>query len=1046
MRSTTHDANVALRSAQPPGFEVGPFRVTQHLADGGMGSVWRGFYGDTPIILKALTSVLSTGADAEAAWTHEVRAVASLDHPGVVVVLDHGRIPEGTPLPAGRPFMVMEQAMGTLADPMPDLGWAVLREILIQLLDALAHAHARGVIHRDLKPPNILVFPNGRYKLADFGIAWATSQAQSVHAGTPAYMAPEQVANAWRDFGPWTDLYALGCIAWRLATGGPPFFDLDPLMLMREHMISPPPDFRPQFEVPASFDGWLRKMLEKLPAKRFVRAADALESLLALDAKTLLSPVLRTQRAAYAPTTLHHFWEAELITPTLAEGNPPPIPEKWADNAQPVTLRLQNAGLGLFGLRATRFVGRRAERDVLWQALQSVSRDHRCRVAAVRGPPGIGKSTLVKWLCERAHEVGGAEVSWAWHSDPVGPRDGLLPMVERDLRCQDLDRDGVHDRLRVQLKERPEEVSGLTDWLQPIPGLSDLPRNDRSVRFDLLRKWLTHRAGKRVLILVVDDVQWGEEALAFAQFIRGEPATPVLVLLTVRSDVVALHPIVKDEIDQTVSDGLDLTLDALSGALGPDLVRELLGLAPDLAQTTADRCGGNPLYAVHLVEDWVRRGWLEATPDGFNLREDVEAGIPDAAHDMWTQRVEHALEGLSSEHRTALELAAVLGVDVQSAEWTYACEQPSAANDIVLVEQLERHQLLERHEGGWRWSHGLLVESVIRTTRERGQLQERRDAVAWGLMGHGIDLRYRHNEFYEALSVFERAHQFAEQGSLRQGLIADRAAVVLLLMGRVEQALEHRAAITERVLEAPTAKHTGAVMGHQAYTLFALERHEEAREYARLAMEAELEMGEDPFVGALYQCLIASRQGDFDFVRKILDDPYLLIPRGAFRRDMSRGLVQFEYDVSQGQDPMEGLVRLLALRRDDAPAYDEAGARHAAARLLLGCGRPREARIQAQRTIALATEAQLPLLRGTTLALLARAQRLLGAYDDADATLDDAVECWTGAQHRYGLAVAWAERALNRQARGDCGGARQAVERAAEFAGDLTIAVVIEAT
>ena len=112
-------------------------------------------------------------------------------------------------------------------------------KILLDFLDALAHAHARGMIHRDIKPANVLLDTvTGHVKISDFGLVHSAefvprpghqvreiSQAEDDQSisGTPAYMAPEQIQADWRRFGPWTDLYAVGAMAWKLSTGRPPY-------------------------------------------------------------------------------------------------------------------------------------------------------------------------------------------------------------------------------------------------------------------------------------------------------------------------------------------------------------------------------------------------------------------------------------------------------------------------------------------------------------------------------------------------------------------------------------------------------------------------------------------------------------------------------------------------------------------------------------------------------------------------------------------------------------------------------------------------------
>ena len=132
----------------------------------------------------------------------------------------------------------------------------------------------------------MLVFRNGadppRLKLADFGLAQAVeaqtrSDSTEVICGTPSYMAPEQLRGDWRDYGAWTDLYGLGCLAWTLAAGRPPFA-IPASACSRPSGCSSRRSrraFRPLFPVPRGFEGWLRRLLEKEPGQRFVRAADA---------------------------------------------------------------------------------------------------------------------------------------------------------------------------------------------------------------------------------------------------------------------------------------------------------------------------------------------------------------------------------------------------------------------------------------------------------------------------------------------------------------------------------------------------------------------------------------------------------------------------------------------------------------------------------------------------------------------------------------------------------------------------------------------------
>ena len=207
---------------------LGAFALQEIVGTGGMGQVWRGAHRATalPVAVKLITSAEVLEPAAQAAFSNEVRSMARLDHPCIAQVYDFDRVTlEGAEsssgrLVAGSPYLVMELLDAGVLDPFRyTRPWEDLKRVLLALLSALGHAHARGVIHRDLKPGNILFAgpssPIPGLRLTDFGIAHAlgSGEAAEVNWGTPHYMSPEQHFGESRDFGPWTDLYALGCIA-----------------------------------------------------------------------------------------------------------------------------------------------------------------------------------------------------------------------------------------------------------------------------------------------------------------------------------------------------------------------------------------------------------------------------------------------------------------------------------------------------------------------------------------------------------------------------------------------------------------------------------------------------------------------------------------------------------------------------------------------------------------------------------------------------------------------------------------------------------------
>jgi len=248
---------------------IGAYEVADELGRGAVGVVYRGRdpRSGAPVAIKVLL-----GADrdhvATARFEREVAAAAGLRHPGLVPVLDRG-------VDRGFPFLVMELVAGeTLADrivrgPLPSREAVRITEALAE---ALAHAHERGVLHRDVKPGNVLLDPEGRPRLTDFGLArMADSQRLTTTGtilGTPAYMAPEQVEGA-RSIDARADVYALGATLYEMLTGQRPFRAASRAALFRQVLLEPP---QPPSELAPGTDPELERIclecLEKEPALR----------------------------------------------------------------------------------------------------------------------------------------------------------------------------------------------------------------------------------------------------------------------------------------------------------------------------------------------------------------------------------------------------------------------------------------------------------------------------------------------------------------------------------------------------------------------------------------------------------------------------------------------------------------------------------------------------------------------------------------------------------------------------------------------------------
>ncbi|UJR82171.1 serine/threonine-protein kinase PknK [Sandaracinus amylolyticus] len=798
------------------------FDLLDPIARGGMGLVLRGEHRGLgmPVAIKVLSHARARQDRAIAAFQREVRAMASLDHPAIVRVLDHGVVPataavaDPEHLVEGSPYLVMELAHGTLDHPAPARLWSRTRAVLRTLLDALAHAHARGLVHRDLKPANVLRVRlrdgSSVLKLSDFGLAHALgtdpADERGAAAGTPQMMAPEQFRGAVRDFGPWTDLYALGCIAFKLATGKPPFDHPDEDELAHMHLRSPPPRLVPLFPVPDAFEAWVGRLLEKSPDRRFQRASDAARALLAVDEGEPVStstvvpalPVVTSSpgtEVETAPATELRVdfgddereeppSDAESVVATLedlpalaaivAAPTPLPtdvsIPAGLVDSTQPREESLPDwrrpgssnepgwvgAALSLWGLRQPPFVARESEREQCWRALERVCQDGRARAVVLRGPSGFGKSRLVEWLCERAHEVGAATPLHAVHEPVASSASGLPRMIGSHLRTLGLTRGGVLARVRRALpSEDSATCEAITDLLAP--------RDDRGVtsasaRLAMVRRVLGQLGRERPLVVRLDDVQWGGEAIALAQSIleaQGDQPTPILFVLTAQEDALAERPV---EWAQLASlSGREEVTEIEIGPLPPDahraLVERLLGTQGELAKRVAERTAGHPLFAVQLVGDWVERGILEPSAQGLRMREGASAELPDDLHSVWRARLAHLLgeherEAGAGAARRALEILALAGGRADAAFLASACDAaglpyPAAAIDRLL--QSRMLLLLDESEGG----DGItleLVHGLLRETLERSARDERRAASHHAAIANALETRYHGGE------------------------------------------------------------------------------------------------------------------------------------------------------------------------------------------------------------------------------------------------------------------------------------------------------------
>ena len=870
---------------------LGPFSLERILGQGGMGEVWLGRHlaSQWPVAIKVITAHRDRAMpERREAFIREVHAQAAMDHDGILRVFDHGQISASLHIQSqgqlveDSPYLVMELADAGSLEQRPARSWPELRQVLISVLEALAHAHARGMIHLDLKPANVLCHRGSpgqplTYKLGDFGIAFAMNGRrdgassgrlrESTIMGTPAYMAPEQILGQWRAFGPWTDLYALGCMTWELLHDRAPFQAPSLMGLAMAHLNAAPPVYSPLLAAPAGLEAWLLRLLAKAPHARFERAAHALDALLSMDA-SFTSPASGRDAAPAAPRhaqaaaqaaaqgltmttrplalstpsspiqdTLDHAPALDadhpwLQVPARAPEGPSLIDVTWldasdspaADAAQRAAGALRGVGLGLWGLRSPPLVGRLAQRRLLWQALASVAQQRQARLVMIEAEPGQGKSRLLDWLEQAAHERGVALTLRATSHDVPGPWDGLRGMLATSLRVFDSPAheayDLIHEHLRAWLGLT--DPTALRDHAAALTALVVQAHEDQTlegpleqqpprVRFSseqerhyALCAALRLMADRRPTLVLIEGLHHSQESLAFlAQAIEELADSPLLFVATLERARVAalggdarsleaLEALAAHERAQT------LTLAPLSPGEHRQLIGHLLGLSDELAARVQALTQGQPMFAVQLVHDWVERGLLRPGPMGFELEgasQADDAMMPPSLAALCHERLAHQIAAQDGELAQrdawiALELAAALGQEVSAQEWSEVCALARVQPAPGLIGGLVVHGLARRVESGWMFVNQLFVQALERHARQANRWTSHHLRCAQALQG-----RY---EQQRSWALLERAGLHWLQAQQHQAALDALLQVIPLVSGaRAQQLIEQ----AERALQ-----------------------------------------------------------------------------------------------------------------------------------------------------------------------------------------------------------------------------------------------------
>jgi serine/threonine protein kinase len=340
---------------------IGPYRLLARLGEGGMGQVYKARHArmERIVALKVVDRERLTSANAIERFLREVKAVAQLQHPNIVLAYDYGE-------DEGRHYYAMEYVEGQdLARLVKERGPLPIRDgcdLIRQAVVGLQHAHERGLVHRDLKPANLLLSPArkgghegiGTIKILDFGLARFASETRSAGnltqigriVGTVDYISPEQAGDP-RKADIRSDIYSLGCCLFCLLVGRPPFEGADMVARIAARVLGDAPPLRSlRKDAPAALEQVLARMLERDPRRRYSTPAEVAAALEPFTKAGGQAPKLKTAAVAVAPAVnvVPVQLEAIAVRPSSARADVAPV--ESSDDLLIVQRRSRARGIG----------------------------------------------------------------------------------------------------------------------------------------------------------------------------------------------------------------------------------------------------------------------------------------------------------------------------------------------------------------------------------------------------------------------------------------------------------------------------------------------------------------------------------------------------------------------------------------------------------------------------------------------------------------------------------------------------------------------------
>jgi serine phosphatase RsbU (regulator of sigma subunit)/tetratricopeptide (TPR) repeat protein len=606
---------------------VGDYLLGPELGEGAMSVVYRATRGDHAYALKIAAERSSVSlVDLHLQFRREAAAIARLDHPSLIHVVEVGDS-------AGRPYLVMELAEGEGLDRRLARGPLSEPETVAMarsLAAALAEVHRFRLVHRDVKPANIVLGPTGAVKLIDFGLVTGATDGDAI-VGTLAYAAPEQLGVLERTVGPPADLYALGATLFECLTGSPPIQGDTQSDLLHHLAVTPAPALTSRCpQASPALSAILAKLLSKDPDDRYQSAGGLLSDLESL-------PALDEAARAGRPFTLG-------------------ARDRLASGGQEVPLCGRDDELA----RLRRAFERAAGGEISFALLE--------------GEGGSGRGRIVQEVTTAALERGALVLSGQCQdreAAPFGPlREAVNGLASRVLRLPEPARQAAIDRVRRAAGAFAPLLARLSVGLGRLLGdLGTLralePDAEEQRFFEAIAGFFRSLAlPSSPLVLVVEDVQWLDEGSqrVLDRLAADRASAPLLLLATARSDAVPGASAGRLSAIGRYPDCERVTLGPLGPAAVSALVVALLGGKPVDGQLIDKLCAathGNPFAVGEYLRLLLDGGLIR--PQGERWACDLAAlealALPENVTDLMLAR----LAGLGGRTRDVLGVAAVLG-------------------------------------------------------------------------------------------------------------------------------------------------------------------------------------------------------------------------------------------------------------------------------------------------------------------------------------------------------------------------------------------------